>query len=191
MSLYQNQRSNIIRFAYLLNNFFIILLILFSITGTSILICSFVRPDLFSSVIVNEVIDSGYGLNFKICKSCSGEDYINLSMLDSTTKLWVLFRSLCFFIIVFLMLKTIRKVLKNMSSYSVFFEKNITHFKFLSKLTFGLVLISVFNVNFLNDTLSWHFTIPFKTIGLAFGFLVLSEIFKEGKTLLEDKNSII
>ncbi len=169
----------------------ILVLVLFGLFFL-MLVYSFIQPNFFQMLIVNDAFEAGFGIgNFRFCTSCTNPDNLYLSDLGIAMKLWLMLRGLIFFVLIFLVLKTVKKILRSIESLSTFYKGNIESFRVLAKYGFWISLLSAFNFFVQGETSVINFTIPFGSIAFALTCLVLSDVFKEGQLLLEDNKSIV
>ncbi|MBO3697752.1 DUF2975 domain-containing protein [Roseivirga sp. E12] len=153
---------------------------------------SLIQPQALDNVIITDSVKSGVGFgNVKICSACSVEGDVLLSDINTFSKLWLLARGSAFFLILFLVVNRILRILRSVASREAFYGGNIQNFKKMATYGFIATVISTFNFFYLHGIAQWHFTLPLAPLSFAIGCLVLAEVFKEGESLVEDKESII
>ncbi len=116
---------------------------------------------------------------------------IRLSELGSATIVWIFIRNAVILAFVLVILNMIIAVLKSISNLETFYDQNIRNFRKIANIGFVLTLIAFFNFGTVDGVTSWNFTIPFQPLLFSSSFLVLAEVFKEGKRLAEDSKSIV
>lgn len=187
----QERGRSLLGISYTLVNVGSVLLLVLWSACSSVMLYSMWYPDAFSNIVVEDMLDAGYSMSFTLGSGAGSADSITLSKLDVWTKIVLLIRGSLLFGIVFLMLRSLRDILRGVITFSTFISNNIHHFRRLCYLAILLGVVCSFNINFLDDGINIRLALPIKILAMALGFLVLSEIFVEGKILEEDKNSIV
>ena len=169
----------------------VVLILLFSAFGITI-IYSLIQPDAFGNVVIERGFNAGFGIGaYKICPACSKENLLTLQSLSSSMKIWLLLRGGLFFIICLFMFQRIGKILSSVQSNATFYEGNIQNFKTLSSYGWILAILSSFNFFIQGEVSHLDFSIPFGTIAFALACAALANVFREGKDLTDDRNSIV
>lgn len=139
-------------------------------------------------VIVNPFIAGSAGFQVQRTPVDQG---IALSGLSAGMMYWLAIRTTFFFLLVFLALRKVLKVLNSVNATKVFHPDNVKNFKQLAMI--GLIYAILCTVNFgvIDGISTVNLAIPFEPLLFAAGCWVLSEIFAEGQRLKEDSNSII
>lgn len=181
----------------------IALVICYIILGLSILLVAIwlivvvhwhYSPDAYQRVDVTQTLKAGYGLGdikLYLKKPPLNEAAIYLNQLDASMLYWLTIRTFIFLGINVMIIRSIIKILQSIQDLKTFYDGNITYLKAIAKYGFLATLLSFFNISYFQSEFDFHFTIPFAPLILASLALVLAEVFKEGKLLLEDKNLII
>ncbi len=128
--------------------------------------------------------------NLKMQRGPNAEG-ITFNQIGSTMVLWLVIRTSIFFVLVWLALKEVIKILIAIRQERTFFSENISHFQRLGTIGFLFSLFSLFNFGTINEQTTFYFAIPFEPILFSLGAWVLAEIFREGGKFREDSNSII
>ncbi len=116
---------------------------------------------------------------------------ISLSELNNIMMYWLLLRNVVIMILVVIILFKVVRFLKSVRKVKTFYDENIRTFQVIARISFLLAAISFVNFGTVDGVTTTHFMLPYRPLLFAFGALVLSEVFKEGKALLEDSKSII
>ena len=116
---------------------------------------------------------------------------ISLSKLSHSMIYWLLLRTSIILFLVLTILRKLLNIIKSISSLQTFYDHNIKTFKSLSIIGFILSGIGFFNFGIVDGITNVHFTIPFGSLLFSAACLVLAEVFKEGKKLLDDSNAIV
>lgn len=116
---------------------------------------------------------------------------IPLGKLSPGMMYWIFFRTALIIVLSMAATWKMLKVLKSIGSLNTFYVNNIIAFRRLALIGLIISFISFFNFYSTEGSTQWHLTLPFGPLLFASACLVLSEVFKEGKHLLEDSNSII
>lgn len=87
--------------------------------------------------------------------------------------------------------KIMIEIFNSIIDLETFYDGNIKAFKKLVVLGLVVSVIAAFNFGFADGETMWNFTIPFRPLIYTSICLVMSEVFKEGKNLLEESRSII
>ena len=155
-------------------------------------IYSLINTEAFSNIVVEDAFQADFKLgNFRSCSECSDKHVITISEIGTNMKLWLLVRGLIFFILVLLSIQALIRVTKSILKKSTFYDQNIDAFMYLYKLGLAIAIFSSFNFFIQGEADIVEFSIPFGVIGYSLGCRLLAEIFKEGKKLAEENNSII
>ncbi len=146
----------------------------------------------WSDLYVNsEAFQAKFGIgNFRWCNECIGSDLL-LNELEPQMKLWLLTRGGSFFLLVGLSLLQIIKLLRSIKNKNTFYKGNIEAFQRLALYGFIISILSAFNFYSYEEHFIFYSSIPFGPLAFTLACKVLSDIFKEGKNLSEDNQSII
>ena len=127
-----------------------------------------------------------------ICNPCTnGADPIGLNELPDFIRYWILFRMLFFSVLFYLFIRKILEILTSMQSINTFYEGNIGYFKSLSRYAIFGWVVSCISFSFQDGRIGMTLQLNFGLLLFAIACSLLSEVFKEGKILLDDKNMII
>jgi len=169
-----------------------LLISIFMVAFTVTLIYSLMNTDAFSGLTIEDGFSPGLDIgNFRICSACDSDQYLAVSALSPAMKFWLLVRGIILFSLVLKSLQIVLRIVRSIQSRSSFYEKNITGFLILSKLGLVIAFFSSFNFFIQGDVSDVQFAIPLGPIGYVLACKLLAEIFREGKMLSEDSNSII
>jgi len=155
---------------------------------------SYFIPEALAPVTLNNPFNPGYGtVGLQLHPSVKNvpENAFQLSDLNGAMLAWMIIRQAFFVWITILIIKRIKKVIKSVEALKTFYQENIKHFKQIAKLAFVGFVFSCFNFSYIDGDFSFRLKIIWGPLILSMLCLLLTEIFKEGKQLLEDKNSII
>ena len=150
-------------------------------------------PETYSNLIVTEGFQAGFGgIKLRYCSECNptGSDLF-FKELGSGMVYWSLIRLVLFSVPVLMIIKRFQKILQSLQARDTFYADSIQLFRTIASLGFVLTLLSSFNFLTLNGNTEFFFTVPFGPLLFSFGCLVLSEVFREGSGLVEDKKSIV
>ncbi|WP_299364099.1 hypothetical protein [Winogradskyella sp.] len=157
-----------------------------------IVVSSFFTNKYSNYVALIDGVKAGFGTTNLKFISFDTEKVVVLSSLTSAMKIWFILRNLVFTVIIIKVILIIKKVVKSIKSLNTFYMGNIAYFKHLAILGWIGAFFSAFNFLTGDEDYSMiHFTIPFGPIAFAIACLILSHVFDEGKSLLDDKNSIV
>ncbi len=96
-------------------------------------------------------------------------------------------------IIYLLISQVIIQILRSLKSFKAFVEENIARFKRIASLSLAAFFLNLLQVRVITDNkdlnLSWDFELSY--LIFMFAALILSEIFKEGKQMADEQNSIV
>lgn len=187
------RQNNVIRYGIWICRGIYGLCIFFFLLFTTSVIYWHMNPEIFSIFEVSEAFKAGYGINdIRILTTENSPEYaVLLSELSAAILYWLYIRSVFFFAITWLMVKKIILVLGSIQSLQTFYQDNIEHFRDLAKLGFWGFLVSCFNIGFTDGDYQLNFSIVFGPLLFSMACLILSEVFREGKALLEDNNMIV
>lgn len=153
------------------------------------------NPEAYAYIDVSKAFKAGFGVNVDIKLSESSKNAaINavwMSELNHGMVYWIFIRSSFFLIISILILQKVIKVLQSIKSLKTFYKDNIIHFQQMAKLAFVAFLLSCFNIDYHDGEYGFHLKSAFGPLIFALACLVLAEIFKEGRRLLEDQKLIV
>ena len=116
---------------------------------------------------------------------------ISIGSLSAGMMWWLILRTSLILILMWIIILHVLRVLKSVASLQSFYEGNIRSFRMMAGVGLLVSAIAFFNFHDINNAMQWNFTIPFGPLVFSSFCLVLSEIFKEGKFLLEDSKSIV
>ena len=151
---------------------------------------SYKRPDFYTNWFLINPYQAGLR-GFQMLIGAKGETGIPLSEIQIFDRIWLVLRSGILTTFIIAMLWHFRAILKTVQQAQVFYQKNIYHFNRMAFWALLLSFFSAFNLGNLHSNPNLNFTIPFGCLMLAGGFKVLAEVFREGKRLSDDSNSII
>ncbi|MCB9231010.1 MAG: DUF2975 domain-containing protein [Bacteroidia bacterium] len=185
--------NRILNFALILLKVVMGLVVLVLLGGTGVAIHLLFSPESYSQVVAENAFQTGFGLgNFKFCPECAHDgSRIFLGELSQGMILWLFVRLLVFGGLVLAILVRIGKIFNSVKSARTFYDENIRHFRILGRLSLAIFLFSSFNFVSWRGETGFHFTLAFGPLFFGVGCMVLAEVFREGKLLLEDNASII
>ena len=185
-------KSQIIRGAIRLCQLLIGIAVILAVVLAYALIDSSYHPDQYQHVVLTDTFRAGWGVrDINLCWDCASPKDILMSQLSDGMRLWLAIRSAFFLTMSYLIIRRIFMILRSVHGIETFYPGNIKHFRQLA--LYGLIAAFVSTFNFYNDGVgtNWNLTIPFGPLSFSLACLVLSEIFKEGQSLEEDKASIV
>ncbi len=150
--------------------------------------------DTYSNVIFINSHQSGSSignLKFLIGDAQPGPNDLVLRDMHPMMMYWLLVRTILFFGLTIAIIVHIIRLLTAIREIDTFYQGNIDHFQKMAKLGFVVFFLSCFNLSYINDTADFHFSIAFGPLLFSIACLVMAEVFKVGKQLLEDKNMIV
>ncbi|MEB2776438.1 hypothetical protein SYJ56_14035 [Algoriphagus sp. D3-2-R+10] len=168
--------------------FFIVLLTAFVFA----IVHSIISPEFYSDF---QILNDGNTLsfNFDYCSECErASNSISLSEVSGLIKAWMLLHFSALLIFLILIQHEGIKIWKSVKDYKTFYNQNKLHFRQIAKYTFAIFIIGIFN--FIDEGqrgIGLEVGFPVVWIALSLVSLGLSEIFKEGQLLQEDKDSIV
>lgn len=151
-----------------------------------------VAPDQLSGINVSAGPDTGFGLNsIDIMGADSSTGTVNLGELNGFMVFWIFLRSTFFLGITILIVRKIMSVLKSIDKVQTFYGSNIQHFQDLSKLGFIAFIASGINFSYIEGSIQISLGLVAGPLLFSLACLVLAEVFREGKKLLEENNMIV
>lgn len=186
------KKNKTLHFANLFLKFFMLFYMLMFLVFIAVVIYWHFVPGDFGNVDVTSGFRSGVGV-FKLEFSADNmpPKAIVLSSISYPMMYWLVLRNSIFFVVTFFILKKLRSVVTSVNEQNSFYEDNIGHFAFISKACLIIAVVGSFNFYYQFDKITFDFTLPLTWLLFAALGFVLSEIFKEGYLLTEDKNSIV
>ena len=189
------ERNKILWLALLLTRASLVICYLL-ISGLLVLLAWWmIDPAALSTVELSGTLDTGYSVGdfrFGVPPSEMAEDAIPMNELHPVMAGWLLVRGGIFFAITVTILRKGVDILQSIRSLKTFYADNIAHFQAIARLAFAGFLLGCFNFSLVEGS------DPRITLGLALGplmlsvgSLVLAEIFKEGRQLLEEQDLIV
>ncbi len=186
------QTNKTLKWSNILCNVIIVVNIIMFTSLTLLVISSFFTNKFSNYVALIDGVKAGFGTTNLKFIAFDTEKVVVLSDLTLLMKIWFIVRNLIFTIIIIRGILIVKKIIASIKTLNTFYSGNTTYFKKLAQLGWIATFFSAFNIlTGQNDYSVLHFTIPFGPIAFALACLVLSQVFKEGKSLLDDKNSII
>ncbi len=168
--------------------FFIVLLTVF----VFIIVHSIISPESYANF---QILNDGNTLtfDFKYCPECdSSSNGILLSEISQSIKLWILFRYSSIIVLLILIQYEGIKIWNSVKEYKTFYTQNKLHFKQIAKYALTIFIIGIFNfIDEGQNGIGLEIGLPIVWVAFALFSLGLSEIFKEGQLLQEDKDSIV
>jgi hypothetical protein len=162
-----------------------------------LVICVAVKPELTTDYVLQ--MSKGAEL-FQItkCKDCQDSGLtVHINRLDFNMLLWIFLKLTAIMTLIFMINRELMKVLRNFKSLGTFYEGNIKSFRKIG-LWFALLAVlyafrylTYFNEDGKHAYDHVMYNVPFGLVALALGSYLLSEVFKEGRQLQEDKESIL
>ncbi|TYA92276.1 DUF2975 domain-containing protein [Seonamhaeicola marinus] len=184
------KRNKIIRTTLALNRFTFWLSIVAGIALIFGISYVFIFPESYPDI---KIRNDGNPSTLFFCTDC---DYTSkstlLSEVRSGMKLWILLRlSVIGSLFILCIYKTI-KILKSVRDYKTFHSQNRLYFKQIAKYTLAIAILGTFN--FIDEGqygIGLEIGFPIHVFGVALFCLSMSEVFKEGQLLQEDKDAMI
>lgn len=150
-------------------------------------------PETFANwTLCDKSESNGTFFNMYICFDGLEGEARSINELSSFYKFWMFFHLILTLSIYYLIIREVKAVLNSMKSLNTFYEGNIRHFKVLARLAFIGWMVSIFSFYESTNghpTLSLDFSIGMLILAMAFS--LLSQVFQEGKILLDDKTMIV
>ena len=135
---------------------------------------------------------SGFGgtITIRSCGDCLSEN--QLYHLDSGWLAWLYFREGLVVILMVLITGGLISILNSLGDFKTFYDSNIEQFLKLARYGFIAFIIASFNIG-PSEVSGVHLDLTFAMGPLLFalGSLILAEIFREGKSLLEESKTIV
>lgn len=167
-----------------------VLLVLFYTIMMAIIIYWFIEPASFIEWELTAPLSPG-SMGFRFNQTTAGTG-VPMDELSRTTMTWLAIRATLFFVLVWLGLGRVLKVLLSVKANQTFFRENVRHFQQLSTIGILFTILSAFNFGGAEGGgVHVNFSIPFIPLLFTLGCYVLAEIFREGGRLREDSSSII
>ncbi len=188
------ENNYIINAASILSKVVLWICVLFLLVFVFILIHWHFDRSAYSSVVFLNDLPSGANIgNLKIYTgdAVPKPGDLLLSELHPIMIYWLLLRALVFFGLTIGIVIHVNRILTSIKNIDTFYEGNIIQFQKMARLGFILFVLSCFNFSYINGISDFHISIAFGPLLFAVSCLVLAEVFKAGKRLLEDKNMII
>lgn len=153
-----------------------------------------IAPEQLSEINVSPGLDTGYGLSgFDLMDSDDSTDtvIVSLSELSGFMAGWIFLRNIFFLGITILIVRKIMSVLTSIDEVKTFYGSNIQHFRDLSLLGFIAFIASAVNFSYIAGSMQITVGLVPGPLLFSLACLVLAEVFREGKILLEENNMII
>ena len=182
------ERNRILNYGNLLARAVFWLLIVIMTVLTTGLIVWLIIPESFSSVRMVDPAGARFGTGTFKTGSAEG---IALSELTSGMIFWIYFRGIFFAGIGLLIARKVLAVLSSIKQLKTFYSGNIEHFRDMARIGFIAFLFSCVNVGYINGVINLNFTLAIWPLTFSVACLVLSEVFREGKHLLEENEMIV
>ena len=185
--------SSIIHYSLQVCRIFIGLSVVLLFGFICFLIIGYLSPATVGNVDISDLFNPGFGIGNIIVGSTASSVGKTVTMKDINllTVFWLILRAIIFFLIAIGILLKVIRILKSIKSPETFYVDNVKDFRVLAKYGLAGFVMSSFNLGVINQ--SWEFRVaPILSLLLFSGAcLVLSEVFNEGRLLLEDKQSIV
>jgi len=151
-------------------------------------------PSSYESVEITRTLQAHYGLKgikLHFGQAPLNESAVYLSELNHLMVYWLVLRAFFFIGLNILIIRSVIKILRSIQNLNTFYNGNIIYLKNIAKYGFFAAVFSCFNISYVKSEFDLHLSIPFVPLILVSLALVLAEVFREGKILVEDKNLII
>ncbi len=150
----------------------------------------YVFPESYPDI---KILNDGNTSTFQLCTECDfTSNSALLTEIGPGMKLWILLRQSMMGLLVILIIHQVIKILKSVRDYKTFHSQNKLYFKRIAKYALALAIFKT--INFIDEGpygIGLEIGFPLDMLGLALFSLSMSEVFKEGQTLEEDKNAVI
>lgn len=150
----------------------------------------FIFPESYPDI---KILNDGNISTFYLCTEC---DYtaksIPIAEVGSGMKIWMLLRLATMCLLFILIINEVNKILKSVRDYKTFHSQNMLYFKRIAKYTLAIAFFRT--INFVDEGqngIGLEIGFPLDLLLFALFSLSLSEVFKEGQLLQEDKDSIL
>jgi len=186
------KRNPVLQLALLVIRVYIILYISFYILFLGLFIYWHINPGAFDKVDISSGYKAGISIrDIRLVSSERSPDMIVLSEVSHPMFYWLFLRMTFFFLLGFLILQRLKRVIRSIHSLNTFYEGNIRHFKSIGFLFLIMAALGFFNYYSDGTVSRLQLTIPFTPLLLGMAGFVMAEVFAEGKSLTEDKNLIV
>jgi len=119
------------------------------------------------------------------------ENTVQLQDLGRGMLLWILIRHSLLWVLGLMIILRIRRILETMQSVQTFYQRNINLLRTIGNICIIIAMISCFNIFPEDGVTKFALSIPFSPLLFGLAAFLMSEIFREGLRLAEDKDSIV
>lgn len=186
------ERSKIIR-----NSMFISKIAKWGLIGTIVvtsvlLIHSAIAPETYRNFEIRKD-QTTLSFNLSYCSDCERtEETVYLSDMGIGIRMWVLIRYALISLFLILIINRVIEICKSVEVDHTFYNNNVAHLKQMSKYASWIFMIGLFNfIDEGHNGIGLQLGFPFGMLAFSLMCLTLSEVFREGSTLLQDKNAIV
>ncbi len=148
----------------------------------------------FQLVDLNDAFKAGYGVNGVQYYQHSAQlpsNAVPMSELSPGMMYWLFFRISIFVALTILITRSALRIVHSIGSLKTFYQDNIRHLRTIALYGFIAFVFSTFNFLSFEGQSNLFLKTAFGPLVLSVGALVLAEVFREGKNLLEEQNLII
>lgn len=184
------KRNNIVTGALVLTKIVQVMIVFIMAICIAAVIHWHFEPQAYDFVNLQNGYKVGFGVK-EITMKDSGTDSIMMNNASNGMIYWLVLRAFLFFIVTFIIIMHIQKILYSVKNIKTFYTSNILHLKKLGYLGIVLFILSCFNFYSYGDNTRVSLTFEFAPLFFAVGCFVLAEILHEGQLLQEDKDQII
>ena len=182
------ERNRILRYGQVLATVIYWMSLAIGLLLTAGLVIWLINPGTLSSISIENAYKTGFGIG---TFTADGDSGTPLSELASGMMFWLYFRGVFFAGIVLLISRKSLAILESIKELKIFYSDNIDHFRDLARIGFIAFLFSCFNIAYIDNNISFMFTFAMGPLVFAVSCLVLSEVFREGKHLLEENDMFV
>lgn len=159
---------------------------------TIIIVLWFTNKDLFENAMVSTGFKAGVGSTDIAFKQINTHNNgISIYNLSSLMVVWLFIRTGIFFLLGYMIIKQVEKIMKSLESLSVFYRSNIESFQKIAKICIYIAILGCFNIFWVGEKFELNFTIPFFPLLASLSCFLLAIIFEEGLKLSEENKTII
>lgn len=148
----------------------------------------------FQMVDLREAFNAGFGFDGVRLYTNDQKIPSNAVLMSDISRgmlYWLCLRMTLFFALTILITRSALQILRSISNLSTFYRDNPHHFKSIAFYSLIAFVFSTFNFFTHKGSTELYLKTAFGPLILAVAALVLAEVFKEGKKLLEEQNLII
>lgn len=157
-----------------------------------VIIIWFLNRELFENAVLTSGFKAGVGsFNVSFNNKMEYLRGIPFDELSPTLMVWLGIRTTSFFLLGWMIIRQIDKIIQSIVSMEVFYENNVVGFQRIAHISLCIAVLASFNIFWNERGFDLDFTVPFVPLLASVGCYLLAVIFEEGRRLSDENRAIV